>query len=90
MLSPALGVVRLAPGVGLRRSNRPWEDCALRQPGPALSAATPSQGTVRSIQSGNGVPGVSGGNWKQFHHDDYDQEVNDTNTDPVSPSATGR
>ena len=50
----------------------------------------PTLGDVCQAQGSNGGPGFSGSNGKQFNHDNYDQEVNDTNTDPVSPIATGR
>ena len=100
---PALGAVRLAPGVGLRRSARPWANCARRQPTTGVlrgvGVARPREWCVRH-EATTGVPGASGGylghgnngNGRQIddNYDSDDQEVNDTNTDPVSPIATGR
>ncbi len=57
---------------------------------------------MRPVRATTGVPGFSGGylghgnngNGRQIDDqgsdDNHDQEVNDTNTDPVSPIATGR
>ncbi len=100
---PALGAVRLAPGVGLRRSARPWANCALRQPttGVLRGVARPREwcvrygATTRSPGAGGGYLGHGNNiNGRQIDDQDSDdnddQEVNFTNTDPVSPIATGR
>ena len=71
-------------------------------PQPAVFVAIPTLGGVRPILGYDGGPGIIGGN--QGHginingrqiddedsDDNNDQEVNDTNIDPVSPCATGR
>ena len=60
----------------------------------------PALGVVRPAPGGNGhrATSISGSNQghgidsngRQFNYDNHDQEVNDTNIDPVSPFGTGR
>ena len=54
----------------------------MRRPCPAFSVALPDQGSGAS-DAGRQIDG-------QDSDDNQYQEVNDTNTDPVSPIATGR
>ncbi len=59
-------------------------------PGRWIALHNLTLGDVCQARGSNAVPGASGGGGKQFNHDNNDQEVNDTNIDPVSPYASGR